>query len=302
MVEERDAKSLELLASLFAERKSSISIGVTGPAGAGKSTLIDQLIRTYRKNNQTVAVVAVDPSSPFSGGAVLGDRVRMQKHYEDEGVFIRSVGSRGKTGGVSFSTRALLDVMNVYGTDVVILETVGAGQSEVDVMNLVDTTLVVLTPEGGDSIQALKAGMLEIADIFVINKKDRAGSELMAHEVQTMISLAPQETSWKPPVLMTLAQTGEGVDALVQDIQKHVSYLEDQDHPEIEQRKLLGAVSEIIKARVSQEVMDFCSSDAGLREKLQQDPKTQNPYQIAIECFDRLDQARLARAKASKGK
>ncbi|MEZ4704840.1 MAG: methylmalonyl Co-A mutase-associated GTPase MeaB [Bdellovibrionota bacterium] len=283
-------------------KKSNWSIGVTGPAGAGKSTLIDQLIRKYRKQNKTVAVIAVDPSSPFSGGAVLGDRVRMHKHYEDPGVYIRSVGSRGKTGGVSFSTRALLDVMSVYGTDVVILETVGAGQSEVDVMNLVDTTLVVLTPEGGDSIQALKAGMLEIASIFVINKKDRAGSELMAHEVQTMLSLSAHIQSWKPPVLMTMAQTGEGLDELLVQIQKHAEHLSMNPQPKEATRKLLAAVSEIIQTRVVKEVMEFCSTDPDLQKSIQENPHTQNPYQIAQSCFSSFDQKRFTRAKASKGK
>ncbi|MEZ4846307.1 MAG: methylmalonyl Co-A mutase-associated GTPase MeaB [Bdellovibrionota bacterium] len=220
LVEAQDDNSFKVLREIANYGGKSQSIGITGPAGAGKSTTIDQLIRKFREQNKKVGVLAVDPTSPFTGGAVLGDRVRMQRHSGDSDVYIRSIGSRGKTGGVSFSTRALMQMIDAYGSDYILVETVGAGQSEVDIMNLVDTTVVILTPESGDSIQALKAGMLEIANIFVINK-DRDGAERIANDIKMMLSLNPFQEGWQPPIIMTEAQSGDGIEELIEAVHAH---------------------------------------------------------------------------------
>ncbi|MCB1197810.1 MAG: methylmalonyl Co-A mutase-associated GTPase MeaB [Deltaproteobacteria bacterium] len=270
LVEEQDDQAFEILEHLFEHTGKGMSVGITGPAGAGKSTLIDQLIRLVRKQDQKISVLAVDPSSPFSGGAVLGDRVRMQGHCSDDGVFIRSVGSRGKSGGVSFATRALLQILDVYGSEYTVVETVGAGQSEVDIMNLVDTTVVVLTPESGDSIQALKAGMLEIADVFVINKKDREGANRVAHDIEMMLSLVPSESQWKPPIILTSAQSGEGVAQLLEALQNHRGYLNTlQVDPARLRRKRKAFLYEMIQTRLAGYVEEWIDRDPHRRKALE---------------------------------
>lgn len=238
-VEDRDPQALALMAQVHAARRGAFCVGVTGPPGAGKSTLVDQLIAALRAQGQRVAVVAIDPSSPFSGGAVLGDRIRMQRHAGDDGVYIRSIGSRGARGGLAYAARAIVEICDAYGFDWVIIETVGVGQSEFDIMQLADCTVVVLVPEAGDTVQTLKAGLLEIADLFVVNKADRAGADQMARALQSMVGLnaasgkpspagehddhhrqtAVPMTSplpaWQTPVLTTTATTGEGIDAML---------------------------------------------------------------------------------------
>ncbi|MEZ4820414.1 MAG: methylmalonyl Co-A mutase-associated GTPase MeaB [Bdellovibrionota bacterium] len=269
LVEEQDDQAFEILEHLFEHTGKGMSVGITGPAGAGKSTLIDQLIRLVRKQDQKISVLAVDPSSPFSGGAVLGDRVRMQGHCSDDGVFIRSVGSRGKSGGVSFATRALLQILDVYGSEYTVVETVGAGQSEVDIMNLVDTTVVVLTPESGDSIQALKAGMLEIADVFVINKKDREGANRVAHDIEMMLSLVPSESQWKPPIILTSAQSGE-VAQLLEALQNHRGYLNTlQVDPARLRRKRKAFLFEMIQTRLAGYVEEWIDRDPHRKKTLE---------------------------------
>lgn len=288
LVEEQDDQAFLILERLFGQTGNNQSVGITGPAGAGKSTLIDQLIKDQRENNQKVSVLAVDPSSPFSGGAVLGDRIRMQRHCSDEGVFIRSVGSRGKSGGVSFATRALLQVLDAFGSDITIVETVGAGQSEVDIMNLVDTTVVVLTPESGDSIQALKAGMLEIADIFVINKKDRDGADRIAHDIEMMLSLVPQDSPWNKPILLTSAQSGEGVAELSQAIEDHRNYLKDRvDRDEVLYRKRSAFLQEMIQTRITEKVHGWITSDEN-REKSLHSIDEPNLYKMVQEGLQAL--------------
>lgn len=201
---------------------SALLIGVTGPPGVGKSTTTGALISEYRNQGLRVAVLAVDPSSPVTGGALLGDRIRMQEHALDEGVFIRSMSSRGQLGGLSSATQAAAKVLDAVGFDVIIVETVGVGQSEVDVVNAVDTVVLVLAPGAGDGVQAAKAGILEIADIYVVNKADRDGAEGVVRELRSMIGLGTQvQASWTPEIVTTTATTGQGLSDLVLAIKKH---------------------------------------------------------------------------------
>lgn len=221
LVENRSTNVPTLMREIYARVGRCRIIGVTGPPGAGKSSLSDRLIGRYRALGQTVGVVAVDPSSPFSGGAILGDRVRMQAHFLDEGVFIRSLSTRGRHGGLARATREVVHLLDAFGFDVVLVETVGVGQTELDVMRLAHTTVVVLVPEAGDAVQVMKAGLLEIADIFVVNKADRPGAARLKNELEMMLQLRPAE-GWKPPVFLTEATSGRGIEELCARIDEHL--------------------------------------------------------------------------------
>jgi len=206
----------------------AFTIGITGPPGAGKSTLVDALITELRESDARVGVLAIDPSSPFSGGAVLGDRIRMQRHYLDDKVFIRSLSSRGSHGGLARATRNIARLLDAAGFDFVVIETVGVGQTELDVMGVADTTVVVLVPEAGDTVQTMKAGLLEIADIFVVNKADREGAMKIKGELQGMLHLRPP-APWEIPVLSAEARAGVGIDELVAAIGRHRDFLRGAD-------------------------------------------------------------------------
>jgi LAO/AO transport system kinase len=221
VIEDGTPELSELLSGL-PDSESALLIGVTGPPGVGKSTTTGALISEYRNQSLRVAVLAVDPSSPVTGGALLGDRIRMQEHALDEGVFIRSMSSRGQLGGLSSATQAAAKVLDAVGFDVIIVETVGVGQSEVDVVNAVDTVVLVLAPGAGDGVQAAKAGILEIADVYVVNKADRDGAEGVVRELRSMIGLGTSSSkSWIPEIVTTVATTGKGLPELVQAITKH---------------------------------------------------------------------------------
>ena len=201
-------------------------IGVTGPPGAGKSTIVDGLVRIFRESEARVGVLAVDPSSPYSGGAVLGDRVRMQRHYLDTGVFIRSLASRGDSGGLSRVAPAAIRLLDASGVDVVLVETVGVGQTELDIVAAADTVVVTLVPEAGDGVQAMKAGLVEIGDVFVVNKADRPGAERAASDIRSTLSLGVDRPHWDPPVVMTEAHRGEGLGRLRDKIEEHRRMIE----------------------------------------------------------------------------
>ena len=223
----------QILASVYPEIKDAVGrnhiVGITGPPGAGKSTLSSALVSIIRDTGRTVAILACDPSSPFTGGAVLGDRVRMQSHYADPGVFIRSISSRGSGGGLSASTCGITTLLDAFGFDMVLLETVGVGQTELDVIKISDTVIVVLVPESGDSIQTMKAGLMEIADIFVVNKSDRVGADRMVKDVRGALQLSENHAVSLPPVLKTRADAGDGVPELLFEIDRMHSDRESHD-------------------------------------------------------------------------
>lgn len=227
MVEDRDPAVEDLLRQVRGRAGRAHVVGITGPPGAGKSTLGDGIVERWRAAGHTVGVIAVDPSSPFSGGAILGDRVRMQRHALDRGVYIRSMAARGHLGGLASATREAIRLIDASGRDRCLLETVGVGQSELEVMLTADTTVVVTTPASGDSVQIIKAGILEIADIFVVNKADIGGADRVAKELRRMVHETKSGTYWEPPVVMTVASSGDGLDELADAIERHRVRLEE---------------------------------------------------------------------------
>jgi GTPase len=224
-VENRGPGWSELLKALFPHSGKARVLGLTGPPGAGKSTLVDQLARYYRKQNLKVGIVAVDPTSPYTGGAILGDRIRMQEHFSDPGIYIRSMATRGSLGGLADVTT----VLDASGRDLIMIETVGVGQDEVDIVRLADITILILVPGMGDDVQTIKAGIMEIADIFVINKSDRDGAENVEREIRTLQSLAIRSDGWTPPIVKTVASQGMGIDELAGAISDYESYLQEEN-------------------------------------------------------------------------
>jgi LAO/AO transport system kinase len=229
-IENRSPEAEELLKQLFPHTGRAYRIGITGAPGTGKSTLVDRLASHYRAEKKTVGIIAVDPSSPFTGGAILGDRIRMQSHAGDAGIFIRSMATRGYLGGLAQSTGDAALLLDAAGKEIILLETVGVGQGEIEIVRFADCTVVVLTPGMGDDIQNLKAGLMEIADIFVLNKCDREGAQRFEQQLTAMLELVPERDGWKPPIVRTVAIEGKGVDEFAQQIARFREHFDKPGH------------------------------------------------------------------------
>ena len=251
--------AVEIMKKIYPHTGHAYVLGITGPPGAGKSTLTNRIAYEYRQQGKTVGIIAVDPTSPFTGGAILGDRIRMNSLTLDKGVFIRSMGTRGSLGGLSHKTADAVKVMDAFGKDIIIVETVGVGQSEVDIVKAADTTMVVLIPGMGDDIQAIKAGILEIGDLYCINKSDLDGADKLVREINMMLDLDSFMTDWRPPITKVIASQDEGIKDLMVTVEKHRSYIEDN-----------GKLAERRTKRTRDEMLDILNSNIGnyIKEKI----------------------------------
>ena len=265
LVEDASPALRQVMALLAPLAHHARVIGLTGSPGVGKSTSTSALVAAYRRRDMTVGVLAVDPSSPFSGGALLGDRVRMQEHALDNGVFIRSMASRGHLGGLSWATPQALRVLSAAGCDVVLIETVGVGQAEVEVASLADSTIVLLAPGAGDGIQAAKAGILEVADLFVVNKADRDGADTVVRDLRHMLSLGDRraDDGWRVPIVKTVAAKGEGVEEVVDELERHAAWLESSGQLTLRRRRRASdEVEAIALTALRARIGDLGGSDA----------------------------------------
>jgi LAO/AO transport system kinase len=284
LVEKRDPSVRHLLESLGDRARRPNVLGFTGAPGTGKSTLVDGVVRILRRRDQTVAVIAVDPNSPYSGGAILGDRIRMQAHALDKGVFIRSMGARGHLGGLSIATREAIRLMGAFGFDHVILETVGVGQSELEVAAIADTTLVVLTPGLGDGVQMIKAGIMEIADVFVVNKADLPGASKTAQEIRGMLSMGPK-TAWKPPIVQVVATRGDGLEEVLGAAEAHRSHLQKSGRGRaVAEARLKDEAADLVGEWARSEARRLLDTDEALAARLLAD---RIPYAVAEEVLRR---------------
>jgi LAO/AO transport system kinase len=270
LVENSDPLAYELVRELYPATGRAYSVGITGPPGVGKSSLIASLIRHVRADDKTIGVVSVDPSSPFTKGALLGDRIRLADHFLDPGVFIRSMGTRGHLGGLAEATLQALLVLDASGRDLLFLETVGTGQSEVEVIGVADTIVLVLMPGSGDSVQALKAGIMEIPDVIAVNKRDHPAAKTMLNEVRSILSL-DEERDWRPPIVLTEAVKGEGIAELWEKVIEHRAHLESSGLLEERRREnLAGEVFAVASARAKTHLEEAVADDPELRRLLEE--------------------------------
>ena len=289
-VENRTRESTELLKALFPFSGKALLMGLTGSPGAGKSTLVDQVAHEYRKQGKTIGIVAVDPTSPFSGGAILGDRIRMQSHHADAGIYIRSMATRGSLGGLASTTADVATVLDASGRDLVMIETVGVGQAEVDIVRLADVTIVVLVPGMGDDVQTIKAGIMEIADIFVINKSDRDGAERVEREIRAMQSLAMRHDDWIPPIVKTVASEGTGITELLAAIEKYREYLEQSGQAQARRiENWRGRIAEMLRDALFQRVLSYYLSEGEAnRYAAEVAEHKRDPYSLVEKIVDEL--------------
>ena len=292
LVEDDAPSAWQILSCCFSYTGSAMRIGITGSSGAGKSTLVDGLVRRYRAQQATVGVVAVDPTSPYTGGAILGDRIRMREHEADPGFYLRSMATRGSLGGLARSSADVAVVIEASGKQRLLLETVGVGQDEIDIVRLADVTVVVLVPGMGDDVQSLKAGIMEIADIFVVNKSDREGADHVEKEVRAMQSLAAEHGSWIPPVVRTIATTGAGIEELGQAVDQFWSWLA-QDGRLTARREThwRARVMEMVRHELLRELRGHGLGDQALATIGHQVALgQQNPYQLVPQLVEQLVQ------------
>jgi len=298
LVENEAPVKFPLLEALYPHAQKAYVLGITGSPGAGKSSLVDQLIAYLRSMSLRVGVLAVDPSSPYTGGALLGDRVRMIRHATDAGVYIRSMGTRGHLGGLSRASRDVLRILAAGGCDVILVETVGVGQSELDVMGIADTVAVVLHPGAGDVVQAFKAGIMEIADLYVVNKADLPGADKVVAEIREMLDVSKPHAPWRPPVVKTSSQEGSGIDALWQAALQHRDYLQRQGlwaarRREREAEEVMELARDLLVRDLTRRLRETAGSLPALREVRE---GLRDPYSAAREVAGRLLQQLEGRA------
>jgi LAO/AO transport system kinase len=289
-VEDHTTESTELLKALFPYSGNALLLGLTGSPGAGKSTLVDQVAHAYRRQGKTIGIVAVDPTSPFSGGAILGDRIRMQSHHADPGIYIRSMATRGSLGGLASTTADVATVLDASGRDLVIIETVGVGQDEVDIVRLADVTIVVLVPGMGDDVQTIKAGIMEIADIFVINKADREGAERVEREIRAMQTLAIRRDDWTPPIVKTVASEGSGIAELLEAIDKYREYLAQSDRARTRRiENWRERIAEMLRDALFQRVLSYYLSESeATRLATEVAEHKRDPYSLVEKIVSRM--------------
>jgi LAO/AO transport system kinase len=289
-VENRAPDSVPLLKALFPHSGKARILGITGAPGAGKSTLVDQMAKEYRKAGLSLGIIAVDPTSPFSGGAILGDRIRMLSHHADPGIYIRSMATRGSLGGLARTTADVATVLDASGRDLILIETVGVGQDEVDIVRLADVTIVILVPGMGDDVQSIKAGIMEIADVFLINKADREGADRVEREIRAMQSLAARGDGWTPPVVRTVATAGTGIAQAVQAVSGYEQYLQREGLAQVRRAqhwrdRLLEMLREAVLQRV---LRDGMSEPELLARAAEVAENKRDPYTLVEEIVGRL--------------